>query len=60
MDASKEEADIQMSVDKQTSEDIIAEMKDDTTLSAAKKQALVDNVMKGRWFSQPLEEVVFE
>ncbi|MEQ9809874.1 carboxylesterase family protein [Streptococcus jiangjianxini] len=60
MDASKEEADIQMSVDKQTSEDIIAEMKGDTTLSATKKQALVDNVMKGRWFSQPLEEVVFE
>ncbi|HFR3765982.1 TPA: carboxylesterase family protein [Streptococcus suis] len=54
-DASLEKAEIEMSEDSQTAEDIVANLRADSTLSADKKQVLIDNVLNGRWFSQPLD-----
>ncbi|HEP1844377.1 carboxylesterase family protein [Streptococcus suis] len=54
-DASLEKAEIEMGEDSQTAEDIVANLRADSTLSADKKQVLIDNVLNGRWFSQPLD-----
>ncbi|MEG3267021.1 carboxylesterase family protein [Streptococcus suis] len=54
-DASLEKAEIEMDEDSQTTEDIVANLRADSTLSADKKQVLIDNVLNGRWFSQPLD-----
>ncbi|HEM5424273.1 TPA: carboxylesterase/lipase family protein [Streptococcus suis] len=54
-DASLEKAEIEMGEDSQTTEDIVANLRADSTLSADKKQVLIDNVLNGRWFSQPLD-----
>ncbi|CYU19983.1 TPA: hypothetical protein ACHU8I_001323 [Streptococcus suis] len=54
-DASLEKAKIEMGEDSQTTEDIVANLRADSTLSADKKQVLIDNVLNGRWFSQPLD-----
>ncbi|MCK3881782.1 carboxylesterase/lipase family protein [Streptococcus suis] len=54
-DASIEKAEIEMGEDSQTAEDIVANLRADSTLSADKKQVLIDNVLNGRWFSQPLD-----
>ncbi|HFR3894686.1 TPA: carboxylesterase family protein [Streptococcus suis] len=54
-DASLEKAEIEMSEDSQTAEDIVASLRADENLSADKKQVLIDNVLNGRWFSQPLD-----
>ncbi|HEM2750063.1 TPA: carboxylesterase/lipase family protein [Streptococcus suis] len=54
-DASLEKAEIELGEDSQTAEDIVANLRADSTLSADKKQVLIDNVLNGRWFSQPLD-----
>lgn len=54
-DASLEKAEIELGEDSQTAEDIVANLRADGTLSADKKQVLIDNVLNGRWFSQPLD-----
>lgn len=54
-DASLENAEIELGEDSQTAEDIVVNLRADSTLSADKKQVLIDNVLNGRWFSQPLD-----
>ncbi|HEM2548869.1 TPA: carboxylesterase family protein [Streptococcus suis] len=54
-DASLEKAEIELGEDSQTAEDIVANLRADSTLSADKKQVLIDNILNGRWFSQPLD-----
>lgn len=54
-DASLEKAEIEMGEDSQTAEDIVMDLREDSNLTADKKQILIDNVLNGRWFSQPLD-----
>ncbi|HFI0214919.1 TPA: carboxylesterase family protein [Streptococcus suis] len=54
-DANLEKAEIELDEDSQTAEDIVMNLRDDSNLSADKKQILIDNVLNGRWFSQPLD-----
>ncbi|MGO0094607.1 carboxylesterase family protein [Streptococcus suis] len=55
LDANLEKAKIELGEDSQTAEDIVMVLRDDSNLSADKKQILIDNVLNGRWFSQPLD-----
>ncbi|HFI0695491.1 TPA: hypothetical protein ACGO4F_001586 [Streptococcus suis] len=54
-DANLEKAEIELDEDSQTAEDIVMDLRDDSNLTADKKQILIDNVLNGRWFSQPLD-----
>ncbi len=56
LDASKDKAQIKMTTDTDTAQDVIRQMEADTSLDQASKLYLNQNVLNGRWFSQPIDE----
>lgn len=55
LSASTEKADIKMTTDTETDQDIIAKMSEDTSLSEDVKYDLNTTVLNGRWFSGSLD-----
>ncbi|MFB5675055.1 carboxylesterase family protein [Paenibacillus terreus] len=56
LDANRDRAIVYMSNKEFTYEDVLQAMDNDHTISAESKQALVSQVLNGRWFSQRLDE----
>lgn len=56
LDADKEKAVIEDTVDKETAEDILKKMEKDTTLSDDVKKKLDTTVLNGRWFSSVIDK----
>lgn len=59
LDADKHKAQISMSTDKATAEEIVAKMEADDSLSAEQKKLLNETVLNGRWFSGVLDSSDF-
>lgn len=56
LDADKEKALIEDTVDTETAEDILKKMEKDTTLSEDVKKTLDTTVLNGRWFSSVIDK----
>ncbi|MGT2785474.1 carboxylesterase family protein [Streptococcus merionis] len=59
LDADKSSAKIKMSTDKETAKGVIAKMEADDSLTAEQKKVLNEQVLNGRWFSEPLDNATF-
>lgn len=57
LDATQDNAIVEMKEDKETSEDIIKRMQADETVDEETKKVLNETVLNGRWFSQPIDDL---
>lgn len=55
LDADAHKASAEMNYKHSTTEEILAKVDADTTLSPERKEEIIKEVMNGRWFSQPLD-----